>query len=58
MAEEKEKIEGKANEPVVNSDQLTEVIDIKPMIRVIRGQQVMIDRDLALLYWCGNQTSQ
>ena len=27
-----------------------EVIDIKPMIRVIRGQQVMIDRDLALLY--------
>ena len=50
MAEEKEKIAGKANEPVANSDQLPEVIDIKPMIRVIRGQQVMIDRDLALLY--------
>ena len=24
--------------------------DIQPMIRVIRGQQVIIDRDLALLY--------
>lgn len=50
MAEEREKIEGKASEPVANSDQLPEVIDIKPMIRVVRGQQVMIDRDLALLY--------
>lgn len=50
MAEEREKTAGKANEPVANSDQLPEVIDIKPMIRVIRGQQVMIDRDLALLY--------
>ena len=35
---------------VTNCDQLPEVIDIKPMIRVIRGQQVIIDRDLALLY--------
>ena len=35
---------------VTNCDQLPEIIDIKPMIRVIRGQQVMIDRDLALLY--------
>ena len=50
MAKDSEKIEGKASEPVVNCDQLPEVIDIKPMIRVIRGQQVMIDRDLALLY--------
>ena len=50
MAKDKEKIEGKANEPVANSDQLAEIIDIKPMIRVIRSQQVMIDRDLALLY--------
>ena len=50
MAEEREKIEGKASEPVANCDQLPEVIDIKPMIRVIRGQQVMLDRDLALLY--------
>ena len=50
MAKDREKIESKASEPVANSDQLPEVIDIKPMIRVIRGQQVMIDRDLALLY--------
>ena len=50
MAKDSEKIEGKASEPVVNCDQLPEVINIKPMIRVIRGQQVMIDRDLALLY--------
>ena len=35
---------------VTNCDQLPEVIDIKPMIRVIRGQQVMLDRDLAQLY--------
>lgn len=39
-----EKIEGMKN------DRLPEVIDIQPMIRVIRGQQVMIDRDLSLLY--------
>lgn len=50
MAKEREKIEDKASEPVANCDQLLEVIDIKPMIRVIRGQQVIIDRDLALLY--------
>ena len=50
MAKERVKIEGMANEPVANCDQLPEVIDIKPMIRVLRGQQVMIDRDLALLY--------
>lgn len=39
-----------ANEPVANCDQLPKAIDIQPMIRVIRGQQVIIDRDLALLY--------
>ena len=50
MAKDREKIESKASELVANCDQLPEVIDIKPMIRVIRGQQVMIDRDLALLY--------
>ena len=50
MAKDREKIEGKASEPVANWGQLPEVIDIKPMIRVIRGQQVIIDRDLALLY--------
>lgn len=50
MAKDREKIEDMVNEPVANCDQLPEVIDIKPMIRVVRGQQVMIDRDLALLY--------
>ena len=56
MAKDREKIEGKASEQVANCGQLPEVIDIKPMIRVIRGQQVIIDRDLALLYGCGNQS--
>ena len=50
MAKDREKIEDMVNEPVAICDQLPEVIDIKPMIRVVRGQQVMIDRDLALLY--------
>ena len=50
MAKDRENIEGKASEPVANSDQLPEVIDIKLMIRVIRDQQVMLDRDLAQLY--------
>ena len=30
--------------------EITEIIDIQPMIQVVRGQQVMIDRDLAMLY--------
>ena len=50
MAKDRENIEGKASESVANSDQLLEVIDIKLLIRVIRGQQVMLDRDLAQLY--------
>ena len=50
MAKEREKIEGKASEPIANCDQLPLTADIQPMIRVIRGQQVIIDRDLALLY--------
>lgn len=50
MAKDREKIEDKANEPVANCDQLLMAADIQPMIRVIRGQQVIIDRDLALLY--------
>lgn len=50
MAKDREKIEGKASEPVANGDQFPEVIDIKLMIQVIRGQQVMLDRDLAQLY--------
>ena len=50
MAKDREKIEDKANEPAANRDQLPMAADIQPMIRVIRGQQVIIDRDLALLY--------
>lgn len=50
MAKDREKIEDKANEPVANCDQLPMAADIQPMIRVIRGQQFIIDRDLALLY--------
>ena len=50
MAKDREKIEDKANEPVANCDRLPMAADIQPMIRVIRGQQVIIDRDLALLY--------
>ena len=50
MAKDREKIEDKANEPVAICDQLPMAADIQLMIRVIRGQQVIIDRDLALLY--------
>lgn len=39
-----------AKEPVANCDQLPEVINIQPMIRIIRGKQVMLDRDLATIY--------
>ena len=41
----KEKIEGKAS-----CDQLPEVTNIQPMIRIIKGKQVMLDRDLAAIY--------
>lgn len=46
----KEKIEGKAGKVVTNCDQLSETIDIQAMIKVIRGQQVMLDSDLSALY--------
>lgn len=46
----KGKIEVKASKEVANCNQLSETIDIQPMIRVIRGQQVMLDNDLATLY--------
>ena len=46
----KEKIDGKISEPVAICDQLPEVINIQPMIRVIRDRQVMLDRDLSVLY--------
>ena len=50
MAKEREEIEVKASKEVANCDQLPETIDIQPMIRVIRGQQVILDNDLATLY--------
>lgn len=37
-------------EPVANSGQLPEVINIQSMIRVIRDRQVMLDSDLSALY--------
>ena len=38
----KEKIEGNTNEAIANCVQLSEVINIQPMIRIIRGKQVML----------------
>lgn len=46
----KEGIETKASKAVANCDQLPEVINIQPMIRVIRDCQVMLDSDLSALY--------
>ena len=37
-------------ELVTNCDQLVAVDNIEPLIKIIRGQQVMLDRDLATLY--------
>lgn len=50
MAKEREEIEVKASKVVANCDQLPEVINIQPMIRVIRDKQVMLDSDLSALY--------
>ena len=37
-------------ELVTNRDQLVGVDNIEPLIKIIRGQQFMLDRDLATLY--------
>ena len=37
-------------ELVTNRDQLVVVDNIESLIKVIRGQQVMLDKDLATLY--------
>ena len=58
MAKEREKIEGKTSEPVANCDQLSVVTghqlsgqeEIAQLIMNVRGMQVMVDRDLAVLY--------
>ena len=40
----------KNSELVTNRDQSLSAENIEPLIKVIRGQQVMLDRDLAVLY--------
>ena len=50
MAENKSNNEIEAGKPVANCDHLPETVDIQPLIRIIRGQHVMLDRDLSLLY--------
>ena len=58
MAKEREKIEGKASKPVANCDQLPLAAEhqfsgqeeIAQLIMNVRGMQVMVDRDLAILY--------
>ena len=48
MVDTTEKIEN--SELVTNRDQLVVVDNIESLIKVIRGQQVMLDKDLAMLY--------
>lgn len=55
MAKEREKAEGISTELAANCGRLQETIDIQPMIKIIRGQQVMLDRDLATLYGVENR---
>ena len=50
MADNKSSKELEAGKLVANCDDLPETIDIQPLIRIIRGQHVMLDRDLAVLY--------
>ena len=46
-----DKIEKKeSSEPTTKSDQLVGVDNIEPLIKIIKGQQVMLDHDLATLY--------
>ena len=44
------------DELVTNRDQLVGVDNIEPLIKIIRGQQVMLDRDLATL--CSPETKR
>ena len=63
MAKQREKIEGQSIEPVANCDQLPVAVeqqlagqeDIAQLIMNIRGMQVMVDRDLAILYGVENK---
>ena len=52
-----DKIEKKeSSELTTESDQLVGVDNIEPLIKIIRGQQVMLDRDLATLYGVETRT--
>ena len=55
MALKRAYTDGKATQLVTNGDVLSEQIDIQSMIKTIRGQQVMLDRDLATLYGVENR---
>lgn len=44
------------NQQVIEHDQVDVINNIEPLIKVIRGHQVMLDRDLARLY--GVETGQ
>ena len=44
------------SELVTNRDQLVVVENIESLIKVIRGQQVMLDKDLATLYGVETRT--
>ena len=52
-----DKIEKKeSSELTTESDQLVGVDNIEPLIKIIRGQQVMLDKDLATLYGVETRT--
>ena len=55
MALKRAYTKGKATQLVANGDVLSEQIDIQSMIKTIRGQQVILDRDLATLYGVENR---
>lgn len=55
MAQKRAYTDGKTTQLVANGDVLPEQIDIQSMIKTIRGQQVMLDRDLATLYGVENR---
>lgn len=63
MAKQRKKIEGQSIEPVAICDQLPMAVeqqlagqeDIAQLIMNIRGMQVMVDRDLAILYGVENK---
>ena len=54
MADITEKTEN--NELTTNRDQLVVMDNIESLIKVIRGQQVMLDKDLATLYGVETRT--